>query len=80
MLTGCKNRETKNAEDHHWCREETTSILELLEHELLGLLPRVFGVSEVTVRSSFTVHGLLQIKLADNHTRSEIEVLVNDFN
>jgi hypothetical protein len=26
-------------------REETTSMLELLEHELLGLLPRVFGVS-----------------------------------
>jgi len=54
-------------------------MLELLEHELLGLLPRVFGVSEVAVRSSLTVDRLLQIKLANNHTRSEIEVLADNF-
>lgn len=42
---GAGARKTENAGDHHRCREETTSMLELLEHELLGLLPRVFGVS-----------------------------------
>jgi len=42
---GSKIKKIENAGDHHRCGEETTSMLELLEHELLGLLPRVFGVS-----------------------------------
>jgi hypothetical protein len=36
-----------------------------LELELLRLLPRVLGVSEVTVRSSLEVLGLLEVEVSD---------------
>lgn len=36
-----------------------------LEHDLLGLLPSVLGVSEVTVRRRLAINGLLKVKIPD---------------
>ena len=49
-----------------------------LKLELLGLLPRVVGVSEVTVRGGDLVLGLLKVELHDDRSRSEVEVLGDD--
>jgi len=49
-----------------------------LELELLGLLPVVGGVSEVTIRGGLEVDGLLEVEFLDNDTRAEIPVVVDD--
>jgi hypothetical protein len=51
-----------------------------LEGEGLWLLPGEALVSEVTILCSLEVDWLGQIKLLDYHTRSEIEVLVDNLN
>ena len=48
------------------------------ELELLGLLPRVLRVTEVTVRRSLKVLRLLETERLDNETRAEVEVLADD--
>jgi hypothetical protein len=49
-----------------------------LELELLGLLPGEGLVAEVTVLGSTVVDGVGEVKLLDNDTGTEIEVLVDD--
>ena len=46
-----------------------------LEDELLGLLPGVLWVAEVTVCRSLAVNRLLQVELLHNNTRSKVPVL-----
>jgi len=49
-----------------------------LELELLGLLPRVGRVTEVTVRGGLEVDWLLEVELLDDDSRSEIPVALDD--
>lgn len=51
-----------------------------LKLESLWLLPAEFLVGEVTVLSSLEVDWLGQIKLLDNHTRSQVKVGSDDGN
>lgn len=50
-----------------------------LEFESLGLLPGEALVGEVSVLCSLEVDGLGQVELLHNDTRSQIEVVVDDF-
>lgn len=49
-----------------------------LESESLWLLPAEFLVGEVTVLSGLEVDGLCQLKLLDDNSWAEIEVLVDN--
>lgn len=49
-----------------------------LKLELLGLLPRVSGVSEVAVRGGDLVLGLLEVELLDDDSRLKVEVVADD--
>lgn len=49
--------------------------LKSLELELLRLLPRVGGVTEVTVRSGLEVLGLLETQVLDDDSGSEVKVV-----
>jgi hypothetical protein len=49
-----------------------------LELELLGLLPRVGRVTEVTVRGGLEVLGLLEVELLNDESGAEVKVLADD--
>ena len=49
-----------------------------LELELLGLLPGEFLVGEVTVLSGLEVDGVDEVKLLDNDTGAEVEVVLDN--
>ena len=59
-------------------REDKQTAAQSSELQLLGLLPRVLRVTEVTVRRSLKVLRLLETERLDNETRAEVEVLAND--
>src|SRR5688572_8950616 len=59
-------------------KERERSDAKLLKLELLGLLPRVVGVAEVTVRCSLEVLGLLEAELLDDNAGAEIPVVIDD--
>lgn len=50
-----------------------------LELELLGLLPGEVLVGEVTVLSGLEVNGVDEVKLLDNDTGAEVEVVLDNF-
>jgi hypothetical protein len=49
-----------------------------LELELLGLLPGELLVGEVTVLSGLEVDGVDEVKLLDNDTGAEVEVVLDN--
>ena len=51
-----------------------------LDLKSLGLLPGEFLVSEVSILGSLEVNWLGQIELLDYHTRSHVEVLIDNSN
>ncbi len=66
------------SDDEALGRQEENAGSPSLELELLGLLPGVLGVAEVTVRSGLEVLGLLEAEGLDDETRAKVEVLADD--
>lgn len=59
-------------------RRYTANPTSSLEVELLGLLPGVGGVTEVTVRGGLVVDGLLQVELLDCICQLRVPITLQD--